>query len=292
MTSSPTIQDLLTHQQNDDMVKSNIRYLPTSEAYDLWASVYDTDGNFLQAIDSIEMQSFLPRAVSLLEQDLNWQNNADETAPRNLKAVDLGCGTGRNTLNLLPIPLLTTIVGLEFSPRMLEIARQKCTAALSTLPAQVTGRKIVTFHEFDILKQRTPPHDTLGADLLISTLVLEHIPLQSFFACVARILRPGGLLILTNMHSHMGSISQAGFVDPKTGDKVRPMSYAHGVGDVLGSAKVAGLEVVSEGIAGTGGPAGVREVNVDEELAGKLGERGRKWIGVTVWFGGIWRKTD
>lgn len=91
-TSTP-----LTKETNDTMHTGptnarSIRYLDTASAYDLWASVYDTDGNFLQALDSIEMKMLLPRAMSMLT---DTQNDSPTTK---IKAVDLGCGTGRNTL--------------------------------------------------------------------------------------------------------------------------------------------------------------------------------------------------
>ena len=89
-------------------------------------------------------------------------------------------------------------------------------------------------------------------------------------------------MLCTNMHAEMGGISQAGFVDPKTGDKIRPVSYAHSVDDVISTAKQTGLELVDD--------VGVKEVAVDGNLAERLGQRGKKWIGTTVWFGGLWRK--
>jgi len=275
MTPSP-----LTKAENDKLVNGNIRYIDTAEAYDLWSSVYDTDGNFLQALDTIEMQTLLPRAISLLSSEPQ-PDKAQSPMNTGLKAVDLGCGTGRNTLQLLPYQAITTIVGLELSPKMLEIAQQRCTTALQGLQQPTPSVKApkLSFYQFDMMRA-SPPELTNNADLIISTLVLEHIPLATFFAVVARILRPGGLLVMTNMHSEMGQISQAGFVDAKTGDKIRPTSYAHTVGDAIGAAKEAGLELV----------ASVKETAVDEELAKELGARGRKWIGVRVWFGGIWKR--
>ena len=82
------------------------------------------------------------------------------------------------------------------------------------------------------------------------------------------------------MHPEMGRISQAGFVDPKTGDKIRPTSYAHTIAETVVEARRAGFELLG----------GVDEVSVQEEMMERLGIRGRKWIGVRVWFGGVWRK--
>ncbi len=45
------------------------------------------------------------------------------------------------------------------------------------------------------------------------------------------------------MHSELGSISQAGFVDPKTGDKVRPKSYPHTIQQILDESSRYGFTV-------------------------------------------------
>jgi len=269
----------LTKQANDKMVQGQIRYLDTASAYDLWSEVYDTDGNFLQALDTIEMKSLLPQAISVLHGGWNGEL-ADE---RQIKAVDLGCGTGRSTLQLLPIKSVTRIDGLELSPKMLEIARQRCTNVLEQksrpTASESESEKRIEFHIFDMLKD-TLPDAAMNANLAISTLVLEHVPLQTFFRTAASILRPGGIIVMTNMHAEMGKISQAGFVDAKTGDKIRPVSYAHTVRDTLREAEEWGFLLEGE----------VKEVQVEQTLAEKLGPRGRKWIGVTVWYGGIWKK--
>jgi cyclopropane fatty-acyl-phospholipid synthase-like methyltransferase len=110
--------------------------------------------------------------------------------------------------------------------------------------------------------------------------MLEHIPLFEFFQTVSQVLNPGGLALVTNMHSEMGGRSQAGFVDPKTGEKVRPQSYAHTLEDVIGEAREQGFEVVGE----------VLERAVDEKTSEVLGVRARKWIGVKVWFGVCFQK--
>lgn len=266
---TPTIQEILTREQNDTMVSGQIKYLSTAQCYDLWSQVYDNDGNMLQALDSIQMTSLLPSAVSATQSSKSSEN---------LKAIDLGCGTGRNTLRLIDTEAISTIVGLELSEKMMAIARSSCEAKLSS--SSSTDQNSVIFEIYDMLASPEPPQVAINADLVVSTLVLEHVPLESFFPVVSRMLRPGGVLLLTNMHARMGNISQAGFVDPKTGDKIRPTSYAHEVEDVIRVAADNGLVLERP----------VKEVGVDEESVERLGARGKKWLGVTVWFGGIWKK--
>ena len=96
----------LPNQPSNHQSQSPVRYLDTTTAYNLWSEVYDTDGNFLQALDTIEMQTFLPRTLSMVQTEQPW------------KLIDLGCGTGRNTLRLLD-QAGSIVVGLDASPKML-----------------------------------------------------------------------------------------------------------------------------------------------------------------------------
>lgn len=242
----------------------SIRYLKTAEAYDLWANVYDTDGNFLQALDTIQMKSLLPRMLARLE-SIN--------PPRPWKLVDLGCGTGRNTAALLEVAG-SEVVGLDVSSGMLEVARQRLKNGVTS------GR--LRLQVLDLIEQSVPPSLATWADAIVSTLVIEHIPVDIFFRQVSHMLKPGGIFLLTNMHSEMGGISQAGFVDPETGEKIRPDSYAHTVQDVEAEAAKHGLEVIEK----------IQEVSVEPNMVSRLGERSVKWIGVKVWFGGILRKRE
>ena len=270
-------------------------YLPTNEAYDRWSSVYDTDGNFLQNVDDAEMESWLlPRFLTALR---NHHSN-------HRTVVDLGCGTGRNTARLLSssaTDIIDQVIALDASQGMLGIAQTRLSPLSSSeirgtegTEEHITNTRLHLIHH-DLLSTRIPPELAHGtADAVISTLVLEHVPLQAFFEHVAVMLKPGGsgLLLLTNMHADMGRISQAGFVDVETGVKVRPKSYAHTVADVLTEANRWGFSVLKDDTTGvqkdgTEGESvpGVKEVTVHEGLVEMLGSRSRKWVGVTCWFG-------
>ncbi|KAI1776810.1 S-adenosyl-L-methionine-dependent methyltransferase [Hypoxylon cercidicola] len=258
---------------------SSIRYLPTNEAYDRWAAIYDTDGNFLQALDTIELKTLFPQFLQSITSSKPW------------RIVDLGCGTGRNTALLLTVPDIDEAIALDSSKGMLEVARLRLQQAgdganPSDLVAPRTTPKL-HFEVFDMLASPSPPASAQQVDAVISTLVVEHVPLPTFFSQVSQILMPGGVLLLTNMHAHMGGISQAGFVDAGTREKIRPTSYAHTVTDVVAEARRWGLEV-EYGDKGDAG--GIKERAVDEDMVEKLGPRSRKWVGVTVWFGGLFRK--
>ena len=245
----------------------SIRFLEPTSAYDLWSQVYDTDGNFLQALDTIEMQTLLPKMLSRMSSDPPW------------KIVDLGCGTGRSMTALLEIPACT-VIGLDASPKMLEIARSRIDDFMARIGRTSDTAIGVQLELYKMSGSCHVPSCALNADALVSTLVMEHIPLSTFFEKASQLLKPNGLALVTNMHSDMGAISQAGFVDPKTGEKVRTQSFAHHLNDVVAEARRQGFEVVGE----------ILERAVNEEMSEVLGVRARKWIGVTVWFGVCLRK--
>jgi len=259
-----------------------IQYLPTTEAYDAWASVYDTDGNMLQALDDIEMTRILPALCKHVLPDGNKKQM--------IRIVDLGCGTARNTTKLLsytwPSDIHLNISGIDASAGMLDVARSKMAAALDKLPDPQKSHFTVSFLQYDLLGSEplSAIKEFEPADAVISTLVLEHIPLGVFFAALKSAVVPGGFAVVTNMHPDMGAISQAGFVqiDQATGEKVkvRPTSYAHGVQQTIDAAVAHGFELVED----------VEERGVDDESLDKLGARAKKWLGIKVWYGMILKR--
>ena len=132
-----------------------------------------------------------------------------------VKIVDLGCGTGRNTLKLLALDG-AQIVGLDASPKMLDVARLRCgNRTSSLLVADAQANAIVQLEPFDMLSGEDLPGSVGNAIGVVSTLVLEYIPAADFFGSVNSLLVPGGYLLVANMHWEMGAKSQAGFQDPR-----------------------------------------------------------------------------
>lgn len=194
----------------------------------------------------------------------------------------------KNNRDLDAAPGTIEVIGLDASPGMLEVAREAVESA------GMTDGPEISLKIFDLL-QPVLGRDQLplslrdsGACGVISTLVLEHIPLKQFFSAAAAIVSPGGYFLVTNMHAEMGAISQAGFTDPQTGVKIRPTSYCHSIAGMLVAAEEAGFQV--EDLNGQDGSKGVLERTVDEAMGEVLGERAKKWVGVTVWFAVCFRK--
>jgi SAM-dependent methyltransferase len=205
--------------------------------------------------------------------------------------TELGCGTGRNTAKLLSpsssSPQITSIAALDLSPGMLTVAKQRCETHLTANTSNVLlAPPAVEFHEFDALNPELSPVIKAlegKADLVMSTLVLEHLPLDVFFHTVKSFLKPGGYFLLTNMHADMGRISQAGFVDEVTGEKIRGHSFAHEISEAIEEGEKWGFEVIGE--------VGERAI-IEDDLGAVVGERGKKWIGINVWFGFVMRFGD
>ena len=250
--------------------------VPTSTLYDLWATTYDTDNNILQAVDDIYMQDLVP---AFAEKVLSTPR-ADTSSATTL--LDLGCGTGRNTCKLQQYQWSrpVAIEGWDASEAMLKIAWEKYRTVVND---GLSGRKkmaefrCVDFAGVEMLDKA----DKGRFNGIISTLVLEHLPLSKFFETLAWLLHDNGYALISNMHSDMGARTQAGFKD-EGGRRMMGTSYVHDVEETVAAARKAGLEIVGE----------VKEKEVDKKMVqnGTVSERGIKWIGVRVWYGVLLRK--
>lgn len=257
----------------------------TETLYNQWATTYDHDGNVMQAIDDTQLHELLPAFVQLASQTSAASNDRSH----GLKILDLGCGTGRNTVKLLqsswhgPVD----ISGWDGSQAMLEVARTKCEAAVAH--RQNVG---IELEQVDISRlENVPARFANHFDGLISTLVLEHIPIEIFFGILAKVLKPGAYALVTNMHENMGKLSRAGY-KTASGERVKATSYIYSVPETLEAAANAGLSVIGD----------PKEAAVDEQMIdggvvrgvkfekGQVTERARKWVGTTIWYGLLLQK--
>lgn len=95
-------------------------------------------------------------------------------------ALDLGCGTGNLTMALRVEGLAEKCIGLDISPAMIGIARQKAQA--------------FTGCEFVVGTVNPLPFPDATFDLCVGDAVLHHIlDVQACLAEVYRVLKPGGL---------------------------------------------------------------------------------------------------
>ena len=142
---------------------------PTVEAaprdgYAAWAPGYDDDP------DNI---------VIALEEPALWSRIADVAPGR---ALDAGCGTGRHARRL--VDLGHDVVGVDLTPEMIDRARGRVPEA--------------RFLEGDL---RALPLPDAAFDLVVCGLALAHLPdLSPAVAELARVLRPGGRLLVSVLH--------------------------------------------------------------------------------------------
>lgn len=100
---------------------------------------------------------------------------------------DLGCGTGQ--VSVLLAPHVARVVGVDSSPDMLEAAR-----------ARAVGLSHVEFRRGSL---EALPLGTGELDAAVMALVLHHVPdpARAFAEC-ARVLRPGGRVLVVDMFPH------------------------------------------------------------------------------------------
>jgi ubiquinone/menaquinone biosynthesis C-methylase UbiE len=182
----------------------------TKEGYDLWAPTYDMNGNPLVALEDFALNKFLGDV-------------------RGLRAIDLGCGTGRNSLKLHDLG--AEVEGADFSAGMLARAR-----------ASAEGRNI-SFRQCDLTQPLPYPDRTF--DLVVSSLVVEHIQdLTSVFKEMGRICRTGGRILVSDLHpAMMLKDSRAQFTDHQSGRDIRPRGFAHSMSEYILAIRDSGLQV-------------------------------------------------
>jgi SAM-dependent methyltransferase len=98
--------------------------------------------------------------------------------------VDVGCGSGRLACQLAPFPALRYI-GCDVVPRLLEYARELCGRA---------------DWQFECTAGTTIPCGSDIADFVCCFSVFTHLPQEDiyrYFREAARVLKPGGLLVLS-----------------------------------------------------------------------------------------------
>jgi malonyl-CoA O-methyltransferase len=131
-----------------------------AEGYALWADTWDATPS---PIAALEHRALLPWIAGL--------------RPR--RAIDVGCGTGRWTARW------ASAIGIDASPAMLAIAARK---------PGLRGRLVVA-------DAAALPVASGAADLVLCALTFGHIRNQAgALGEFARILEPGGVLILTDFH--------------------------------------------------------------------------------------------
>ena len=221
--------------------KKKRRATDVAAAYDAWSDVYDVDGNPLVTLDERTTVALYRHAVV------------------HQRALDVGCGTGRHTLNLL-INGAAHVVGVDASPGMLAKAREKL--------AHFMPHRLALVEHGDLARL---PFDDASFDVVVCALVLEHADdLRAPYAEFARVLKPGGHVVVSDIHAQMRAMTQANFTDPATGEDVLPPSFLHEPEDYANAAHAAGLDVIA-----------LHEVKGTDTFAAEVA-RAKKYVGVPM----------
>ena len=142
-------------------------------------------------------------------------------------AVDVGTGTGRHATWLAERGHRVT--GVDTSRAMLDVARSRAPE--------------LEWIEADL---RDLPLADESADLVVCGLTLSHLPTLDGIAELARILRPGGRLVISNPHPLATEVLHArAWTTTEDGIRVQVPEWAHGLGTYVERFVAAGLVLVA-----------------------------------------------
>jgi ubiquinone/menaquinone biosynthesis C-methylase UbiE len=176
------------------------------DGYARWSQTYDEPGNPLIAAEQAVVWSLL-----------------DELAPG--RALDAACGTGRHARRLLERG--HAVIGVDATPEMLMRARERVPGA--------------RFERGDL---RDLPLEEASVDLAVCALALEHLEdLTLPIAELARVVRPGGQVIVSDIHPVLSAIGGAPFFRAADGTSAYVRGHPHSHADYLDALAAAGLSL-------------------------------------------------
>ena len=180
------------------------------QAYNSWATQYDTNENKTR--------------------DLEARSLRETLAPLSFThCLEIGCGTGKNTVWLME--KAATVTAVDLSDEMLAKAKEKITAAH------------VQFVQADITQPWT--FAAKQYDLVGFSLVLEHIELLSpIMKKVANVLTTGGYLYISELHPFKQYNGSKARFETEAGTQV-VTCFNHHVSDFTDAATANGLELIT-----------------------------------------------
>jgi ubiquinone/menaquinone biosynthesis C-methylase UbiE len=148
-------------------------------------------------------------------------------APRGV-ALDAACGTGRHAAYLASLG--DDVIGVDLTDAMLDIARAK-----------------VPQGEFRKGRLEALPLDDASVDTVVCSLALTHVPdLGPVYREFARVLRPGGWVVTSDMHPVNNVVGGGAAVFPSDEQWYLPyvVNRVHGIADYVDALQRAGLTVM------------------------------------------------
>lgn len=186
---------------------TDVPELDPRAGYARWAATYDRPGNPLISI----------------EQPVVW-DLLDAMPPG--RALDAACGTGRHTAHLFETG--HEVTGVDGSPEMLKLAR-----------ARVPEARLL---EGDL---RELPVDDGEFDLAVCGLALGHCQdLPTAVAEIGRAVRPGGSIVLSDLHPAMSVAGGQALFEAADGSLAFVREHVHLHGEYLDAFGEVGLDIV------------------------------------------------
>ena len=188
---------------------ANFVFMNVKEAYNNWASQYDTNNNKTRDLEAHALRASLAA--------IPFQH-----------CLEIGCGTGKNTVWL--IEKANKVTAVDLSEEMLAKAR-----------AKINSPK-VQFIQADITKPWDFASDTY--DLVSFSLVLEHIKdLGAIFEKVAAVLKSGGHMYIGELHPFKQYTGTKARFETEKGLQV-VTCFNHHISEFLQEAKKHGFQLV------------------------------------------------
>ncbi|MBA3287496.1 MAG: methyltransferase domain-containing protein [Acidimicrobiia bacterium] len=180
--------------------------LDTVDGYHVWSATYDQPGNGIFEYEEPVVKEIL-----------------DNLSPG--VALDAACGTGRYTAYLAAHG--HQVIGLDSSPDMLKHAGK--------------GVPQTDLRRGDL---RALPLPDDHVDLVVCALALTHVPdLVPAFSEFARVLRPGGHLVTSDLHHTRIALGSVPHIRTSRGEPRLLPAYRHLASDYLNAALTLGLQV-------------------------------------------------
>ena len=189
--------------------------MDTRQAYNAWASQYDTNINKTRDLEARSLRENLSR--------LTFSN-----------CLEIGCGTGKNTEWL--VQKAKHITAVDLSEEMLAKAKAKVQAeSVQFLQADIT-------RGWDFIPGQSRQVGTY--DLVTFSLVLEHInDLDHIFEQAAKSLAPGGHIYIGELHPFKQYTGSKARFETESGVQVVEC-FNHHISDFVQPALKHGLQVV------------------------------------------------
>jgi ubiquinone/menaquinone biosynthesis C-methylase UbiE len=178
-------------------------------AYDAWSSQYDTNENKTRDLEGIALRSI-------------FSNNHFN------RVLELGCGTGKNTVWLDSIT--KDLTSVDLSEQMLEIAKQKLNSSQ------------VQFHVANLLEPWT--FTKSNYDLVVCSLMLEHIEdLKLMFQKISATTEKGAQLYIGELHPFKQYAGSKARFETDQGVQVVPC-FTHHISDFVDAAETNGFKLL------------------------------------------------